>query len=295
MALELDLAAKDSNGRINLSRTCLSEVRSAKIGSFGDYDVRAVDRAPGKVSNRNISGVDFSGSLLPGLRFDNCTISDCSFDDSTLDSFFVYRSVLKNCSFRRCRIEDANIGPFFEGDDRANHFERCHFGGSRLSFFIVAATFSECDFGDARIRNTDFEGAHLKNCTFSGHLEEVYFNRTSDLARSRGWCIPNTMEGCAFNHAQFYSVHFRSLKIPSDRLPTERHFIIQNWRQWISNASARLRQSTSAASKNLLELLLIHDEMTRSEDGTMAIPAEEAVDCGGEEAWQLLNTFPQDK
>ena len=162
--------------------TSVDEFRADGLGHPGGMMI--VDRA--------LEGVDFSG-----LR---------------VDYFSINGSTLRNCDFRKIRVQRASWG------GNLVLFENCVFDGARIRFIPAAeAEFRNCSFRDVILSHWQPSRIALVGCTFTGRLRRCAFN-------GRGGIEPdapaNTILNNDFSGAEFIDAEFRwGVDLTRQRLP----------------------------------------------------------------------------
>lgn len=148
----------------------------------------------------NLWGMDFGYGDYEGVLFKDCYFSHTKFGND---------QELKDCTFEKCRFEDARLlcklintnfiscsfvySYFSECTDvlfKSCNFEKCCFNRAKLAkvtFEDVAfyedideyniyntfrnAALNNCEFKNTDLDGCKFEGAHLTNCVFTGEID----------------------------------------------------------------------------------------------------------------------------
>ncbi len=128
---------------------------------FGHVDGRADFRGleislmlKANISNLDLSFARFSGAAQLNVG----AVINCKFDYAELDTNI--RQVFRQCSFRKARLKEANLGRVFE---------RCVFTEANLNGAAGSeVVFTSCDFTRADLRLASFTHSRFENCCFEG-------------------------------------------------------------------------------------------------------------------------------
>jgi len=182
--------------------------------------------------------LDFSGSRLESLRFFNATIANCRFDEARCQDWRLWAVDVTDTSFVGADLRKAVLGAWYEG--RGDVYERVNFSRANLrSIVCPAATFVDCDFGDAQLAKVDFQSSSFIRCRFAGLLREVMFY---DHGFKTGKPDPNPMEDVDFSQAELRMVEFRRLNLDRVKLPTSSdQLIVHHYRCVLERALRELQ------------------------------------------------------
>jgi hypothetical protein len=130
------------------------------------------------------------------------------------------------------------LGAWYEG--RGDVYRRVNFSRANMrSIVCPAATFVDCDFGEAQLAKVDFQSSSFIRCRFAGLLREVMFY---DHGFKTGKPDPNPMEDVDFSDAELRMVEFRGLNLDRVKLPTSSdHLIVHHYRCVLERALRELR------------------------------------------------------
>jgi uncharacterized protein YjbI with pentapeptide repeats len=152
------------DGRLDLRDLRVAEPFAVETTRTQLADVTALG---GITSVRSVSwhSIDFSGSLLPGLRFLDCQIHNCVFDRCRMSDLRVWRTDFADVSFRSANLRGAVLGGTSEAfafDARSDQFR------------IVAVPFIGMD---------DLRDAIVIASNFRGFLEGLFTSGIPFLSR----------------------------------------------------------------------------------------------------------------
>lgn len=156
----------------------------------------------------NLAALDLSGMDLNGVFFYRCVFSNdlsgADFSDSVLENCFFHDAILSNAkfrnailtdsSFRNCFIEDADMQRI-RGDGRIGFLE-CDLTGSVLSYSrLNKSCFDRCNLTNVKMHHCDLKKAILEHCEVSGlclcaaDLEkiEIYKSNLLIISDSMPW------------------------------------------------------------------------------------------------------------
>ncbi len=203
-----------------------------------------------KFQRAQLVDLDFSGGRLESFRFFNTTIANCRFDEARCQDWRLWAVDVTDTSFVGADLRKAVLGAWYEG--RGDVYQRVNFSGANLrSIVCPAATFVDCDFGDAQLAKVDFQSSSFIRCRFAGMLREVMFY---DHGFKTGKPNPNQMEDVDFSEAELRMVEFRRLDLDSVKFPkSSDHLIVHHYRCVLEHAVRELH--TDARWKGLLAVM----------------------------------------
>lgn len=195
-------------------------------------------RGLAKFERVKLVNLDFSGGRLESLRFFNTTIANCRFDEARCKDWRLWAVDVTDTSFVGADLSKAVLGAWHDG--RGDIYQRVNFSGADMrSIVCPAATFVDCDFGDAHLANVDFQSSSFIRCRFAGLLREVMFY---DQGFKTGKPDPNPMEDVDFSEAELRMVEFRRLNLDRVRLPTSSdHLVVHHYRRVLERALRELQ------------------------------------------------------
>ena len=196
--------------------------------------------------------LDLGGADLRHLRFVDCRLEDCVFDDSDCRDWRLWDTRVARCSFRRADLRGSALGAV-EGKKR-NAWEDVDFTEADLrETYYGSGDIVRCRYKDAKLTKVDFEGMVFKDCTFEGELEEVTFNRYDFGGEA---FPPNLMDGVDFRRARFHWVTFRGLDLENLQFPEDdEHIIIDDYRTSLERILAALQGRRDDVSRQLAAVL----------------------------------------
>lgn len=204
-----------------------------------------------EIAGSRWSGIDFSGAVLPSVRFLACTIEDCRFDRATLHDLRLWDTTVRNVTLADSDLRHSMLGA---GSDHANHWIDVEFRRTDLRDTTWDASHvSRCLFADARLKKVDFQGTILRNCRFVGRLDEVRF---ADRAFRSNQPEPNRMEHVDFRNARFRFVEFHGLDMDTVLWPAAGdHVVLENYRQQLARLLTVFRTRPDPASQALVSVV----------------------------------------
>lgn len=123
------------------------------------------------------SNCDFKRKIIFECVFERCEFSKCTFKESELVA-----CKFTGCNFSGCDFQNSfpsnNIGSN-AGEFINVNFVKCNFKGVYFYFPII----ENVKFDQCNIDHTNFDGSRLKNVTFIGKMEGVWFRGYSIFAR----------------------------------------------------------------------------------------------------------------
>jgi uncharacterized protein YjbI with pentapeptide repeats len=185
-----------------------------------------------------LADLDFSGGRLESFRFFNSAIDNCRFDDAICQDWRLWAVDITNVGFIGADLRNSVLGSWYQ--ERENIYRRVNFSAANLrSIVSPAATFIDCDFGDAKLAKVDFQSSSFIRCRFAGLLREVMFY---DHGFKTGKPDPNPMEDVDFSEAELRMVEFRRLDLDRVRFPTGNdHIVVLNYRCVLERAVRELK------------------------------------------------------
>ena len=203
------------DGRVDLRGFAMHHLESA-----------ATTAKRGTVLDARWKSLDFRGSRLGHMRWFSVEVSDCLFDDATLDDLRVWESEISGSSFVGASLEGSPLGTGQKF--KRNGWTRVDFTSANLrDVHFDAADLEEVNFSYARLDNVQFRHCRLVDIRFAGELREVVFE--SRPFRSDG-AVGFPMKSVDFGDAEFRDVEFRGCHFESVTFPrTQHHLIIPNF------------------------------------------------------------------
>lgn len=226
-------------------------------------------------------GLDLAKSQLESLRFHDCVIENCSFDNARCRDWRLWGSSVVETSFRGSDLREAALGGV--AGERRNAFRRVDFSRADLRrTAYVSADFTDCLFAAAKLVKVDFGGSVFVDCTFVGKLEEVEFYRHA----FRGEHFPpNEMRGVDFRHATLRFVEFRGLDMASVKWPEgDDHVVIENYVVTLDRAIAKLQGRDDLPSRRLSALLAVMRKWAGPNQRVGVVSKLDLIEAAGETA-----------
>jgi uncharacterized protein YjbI with pentapeptide repeats len=215
-----ELALPKYGGRIDLRRLSVAkpEIQRTISTAPGQF---AVVSGLTECRKAKWESLDFSGSQLAHLRFVDCEIVDCVFDECDCQDWRMWDTSFQRCTFRGADLRSSSLGAVRH---KRNNFSEVDFSGADLTrTAYVSADFERCVFEN--IEKVDFQGSLFVDCVFKGELQEVLFY---DLGFNGKDLEPNELLRADFSKAKFKYVEFRRLSLETVRFPQdEEHIIVE--------------------------------------------------------------------
>lgn len=161
-----DLKLGEHDGRIDLRGIPAPIPTRLKRYEFEDWFVEEVS---GKLEFQSVrlESLDFSQAFLDSLLLFHVKISNCRFDGAVCQGWRMWATDVTDASFEGADLRSMATGSWYEG--RGTAFRRVSFRNANLkSFGSLTATFTDCDFSDAKIVNVDFGSSSFIRCRFAG-------------------------------------------------------------------------------------------------------------------------------
>jgi len=128
--------------------------------------------------------LDFSGSRLNGLRFFDCAVRNCVFDECSCQDWRLWSTAISDTCFCHTDLRSSALGGA-TNDGNRNSFCNVQFDAADLRKTCHnSAQFVGCKFKHSRLDKVDFGGSTFENCTFEGELCDVQFYKTGFSVRS---------------------------------------------------------------------------------------------------------------
>jgi uncharacterized protein YjbI with pentapeptide repeats len=230
-----DLPVGRHEGRIDLRGFAAPDPDVVPTGRVTDVhdDAGIASRlSGGKVGFHGVTlaDLDLTAARLESLRFFDTTLRNCRFDNARCQDWSGWNLTVEDCSFGLAHLRGSALGTWYQG--RGNRFDRVDFSGADLrEISCQAASFTDCDFTDARLETVEFGACEFVRCRFGGLLDEVRFRAEPSVgvdtsARGR-------LEDVDFSAAILRWVEFRGLSLDQVQLPPEgdEHVLVQNYPQ----------------------------------------------------------------
>jgi len=239
------------NGRLDLR--CLSAPEPT-LGETTHTVIADIAKLEGQIrfEGVNLQSLDFSGSQLGHLRFCNCVIRNCIFDNCSCREWKLWGTTVDNSFFRETDLRGAVLGGVIAG--RRNSFHKVDFTGADLrGTTYTAAEFAGCMFKDTRLDKVDFQTSTFRDCVFEGELRDVIFYRRG----FGGEEFPaNEMVSVDFTHAQLRFVEFRNLDLDKVSFPEDAdHLVLNNYPQCLDRAIQVLQGRSDLIARKLTAYL----------------------------------------
>jgi len=124
----------------------------------------------------NLHKVDFSFSELYLYNFENSNFDSCIFNMSKFDQTETTTSNFKNCQFKSVLLKDSYWGKNGALTVDCGSFIDCDFTGSKIkNTFFDWALVKGCTFLDCEISSCHFGATRFIDCIFGGKIRKTFF------------------------------------------------------------------------------------------------------------------------
>jgi uncharacterized protein YjbI with pentapeptide repeats len=273
-------------GRLDLRNLRVAEPFAVETTRTQLADVTVLG---GITSVRGVSwhSIDFSGSLLPGLRFLDCQIHNCVFDRCRMSDLRVWRTDFADVSFRSANLRGAVLGGTSENDDRRVTYHDVDFTAADMRGTIYgAAEFVRCKFNHAKLNKVDFQSSTFTDCSFDGELRGALFYRTG----FRGERFPpNEMKRVDFRRAKLRWTEFRGLDLNEVLFPEdEDHIVVDNYPETVERLLAHFRGRPDLASRNFVTSFEHKRQWLGPRQRVGVLNRNDLIETGGEEGLETV-------
>lgn len=278
----LGLGVKD--GRLDLSGLLAPEPAIAKTVRTPLAEVSVLDGIT-VLNQITWESLDFSGAELNGLRFQNCNITDCVFNQCDCRDWRLWGTTVLNTTFSSADLRKSALGGVQE--ERMNTFQKVDFTRADLrQTAYVSARFVGCLFKNTRLNKVNFQGSVFTDCVFEGELREVCFNQRAFGASA----LPlNEMLRVDFTRACLRSVEFRGLDLSDVCFPTDTdHILLNDYPQSLDRLLQGLRVRTEMASKKLAAYLTVYRKWAGPGQRQGVLNKNDLLEIGGEDGLRIV-------
>lgn len=272
------------NGRLDLSGLLAPEPGIVKTVRTSLADVSTLDGIT-VLNQIEWESLDFSGSRLNGLRFQNCKISDCVFDECDCRDWRLWGTTVLNTTLSSADLRKSALGGVQE--HRMNTFQNVDFSMADLrQTAYLSARFISCHFNNTRLNKVNFQGSAFTDCSFEGELREVCFNLRAFGAIT---LPPNEMLRVDFTRACLRSVEFRGLDLNDVSFPTDAdHILLNDYPQSLDRLLQGLRRRTEMASKKLAAYLGVYRKWAGPGQRRGVLNKNDLLEIGGEDGLRVV-------
>jgi uncharacterized protein YjbI with pentapeptide repeats len=279
-----ELALPIKNGRLDLR--FLHIVETHAIGS-AQRRVAAIRALGGltEIRGADWKSIDFSSGQLSGLRFFDCNVTDCVFDECRCHDWRVWGSVFTKTSFRAANLRGAVLGGVI--NQRRNEFHQVDFTSADLRESVYsAAEFLGCRFENTKLDKIDFQTSVFADCVFVGELREVVFHNIG----FKGERYPeNKMTRVDFRRAKLRWVEFRGLELTEIYPPEDNdHIIIKNYQEALDRLCRFFSGHPDSSSKKLVGLFANCRKHVPNRRAIGILNKNDLVDIAGREGLQAV-------
>jgi uncharacterized protein YjbI with pentapeptide repeats len=195
--------------------------------------------------------IDFSDSVLPGLRLFDCQIRNCVFDRCRMTDLRVWDTDFGDVSFRAADLRGAALaGPSEKGDKKDTYHDVDFTAADMRGAVYGPVEFLRCKFNRAKLNKADFHLSTFTDCSFEGELRDVMFYRIG----FRGERFPpNEMKRVDLRRAKLRWSEFRGLDLDEVLFPEDDdHIVIENFPATLDRLLAQFRGRPDLKSRKLV-------------------------------------------
>lgn len=227
------------------------------------------------------NALDFSNSKLKSIRFYDCNIENCRFDEAVCQDWRMWGTRIAASSFRAADMRKSALGGIDDG--KRNSFHRVDFTSADLRDTVYkSADFVDCSFVNTRLTKVNFGGSVFVNSKFEGDLDEVCFNRKT----FKGEGLPeNEMKGVDLRGARLHFVEFRELDMSDVRWPEgDDHIVLADYVACLDRALDALSARSDVRAKSLAAILQVARKWAGPNQRVGIVSKRDLVEAGGEGA-----------
>ncbi|WP_238015437.1 pentapeptide repeat-containing protein [Dactylosporangium sp. AC04546] len=209
-----------------------------------------------ELHGRSVTGIAFDSADLTALRFVGCTVRDCRFDRAFCVDWRVRTTDMSRCSFVGANLLSSSLGAWLPGEERGNVYDHVQFTKAKMRRISTsAATYVDCDFSDADLREVNFWQSSLIRCTFAGAVRQVVFEgRMLGEAKPD----PNPMHAVDFSAARLRGTDFRAVDLRRVVLPNDPDLLLIADVSVLNDASTQLTSHTGEHDTTFAATILDH-------------------------------------
>jgi uncharacterized protein YjbI with pentapeptide repeats len=245
-----DAGVPKIDGRLDLRNLHIAEPFAVETTRTRLADVTVMGGLT-EIKGASWQSIDFSDSLLPGLRFLDCQIRDCVFDRCRMTDMRVWDTDFADVSFRSADLRGAVLaGTSEKGDKRVTYHDVDFTAADMRGTVYGPVEFLRCKFNRARLNKADFHLSTFTDCSFEGELRDVMFYRIG----FRGERFPpNEMKRVDFRLAKLRWTEFRGLDLDEVRFPEdEDHIVVDNYPEVLERLLAYFRGLPDLGSRGFV-------------------------------------------
>ena len=190
-----------------------------------------------------LKNANLSSPIFEDCRFDHCVFEKCDFRGAR----FFYQTALNNCLFKHADLSGAGLSNSRFTDCT---FVRCDFRQTSLK----ECSFMNCTFENCKIIDNTFNAADIRDCRFSGKLQE-----TSFIAEQPDTLLLIDFERCILDCVIFKNCNLEQVVPPADA----RHLYFPDLPQRASRALAWLSTQGDNPDNKILRRRLKNYELQR--------------------------------
>jgi len=281
-----DAGVPKIDGRLDLRNLRVAEPFAVETTRTQLADVTVLGGIT-SVKGASWQSIDFSGSLLPGMRFLDCQIHNCVFDRCRMSDLRVWRTDFADVSFRSANLRGAVLGGTSENDDRRVTYHDVDFTAADMRGTIYgAAEFVRCKFNHAKLNKVDFQSSTFTDCSFEGELSGVLFYRTG----FRGERFPpNEMKRVDFRRAKLRWTEFRGLDLDEVFFPEDGdHIVIDSYPETLDRLLAHFCGRSDMGSRRLATRFEHRKKWLGPHQRVGVLNRIDLIESGGEEGLKIV-------
>jgi len=281
--IDLSVAPKHE-GSLDLRGVVVNEPRRERTirHAAGEFEILS---GLTKLKGIRWKNIDFTGSHLSSLRFNDCALADCRFDDCTCHDWRMWETSFTNCSFCQADLRDSAFGAVI--GERRNIFRDVDFTEADMrGTMYTSAEFSRCIFRNTKLVKVDFQGSVFADCVFEGELDEVLFY---DKGFNAKHLSANELLRTDFSRAWFRYVEFRRLNLETVHFPQDDgHIRVDNFPQVISAILSNLKGKEDLSSRKLAAIIGHKQKWLGPEQRRGVLSKRDILSAGGQEGLDMI-------
>ena len=281
-----DAGAPKIDGRLDLRNLRIAEPFAVETTRTRLADVTVMGGLT-EIRGASWQSIDFSDSMLPGLRFLDCRIHNCVFDRCRMHDLRIWRTDFADVSFRSADLRGAVLAGTNEKDDKRVTYHDVDFTAADMRGTMYGAVeFVRCKFNRARLNKVDFQSSTFSDCSFEGELRGVMFYRTG----FRGERFPpNEMKRVDLRRAKLRWSEFRELDLDEVRFPEdEDHIVVDNYPEALERLLAYFRGRADLGSRGFVTSFEHKKQWLGPRQRVGVLNRNDLIETGGEEGLKTV-------
>ncbi|WP_166664885.1 pentapeptide repeat-containing protein [Pedobacter metabolipauper] len=224
------------DNRFDLRGATLSTVKEQRTIGTKEHSLTQTTGSL-KLKNADIESIDFSHADISYGLFQECTVTDCLFNETIAKEMDIYASDFESCVFGKTNFAYSFMNKNVAGN--AGSFRNCKFLKTNLKETIFSfPIIDNCIFEDCELEGADFDGSRMRNVTFAGDVDSPFIRGYSWTAETSLFWIfnkinprdyPNLMENIDFSRANIKDILFLDeIDLTNCKFPATGDFIMVN-------------------------------------------------------------------